>query len=87
MCFSATASLTAGTFLLGVGVMTTRMARTGGDRVYAAIPLLFAIQQLTEGVVWLSFGWGIDAVTAAATTIVHRPTNGGVGSYRTSRCS
>lgn len=69
MCFSATASLTAGTFLLGVGMMTTRMARTGGDRVYAAIPLLFAIQQLTEGVVWLSFGWGIDAVTAAATQL------------------
>ncbi|MFP5446616.1 MAG: DUF6629 family protein [Betaproteobacteria bacterium] len=69
MCFSATASLTAGTFLMGVGIVTTHMARTGGERAYAAIPLLFAIQQLTEGVVWLSFGWGIDAVTAAATQL------------------
>ena len=69
MCFSATASLTAGSILLGVGVMTTRNARTGGERAYAAIPLLFAIQQLTEGVVWLSFGWGISAVTATATQL------------------
>jgi hypothetical protein len=69
MCFSATASLTAGTFLMGVGIVTTHMARTVGERAYAAIPLLFAIQQLTEGVVWLSFGWGIDAVTAAATQL------------------
>lgn len=69
MCFSATASLTAGTVLLVVGVVTTRMSRTGGERAYAAIPLLFALQQLTEGVVWLSFGWDRPLVTAAATQV------------------
>lgn len=69
MCFSATASLTAGTFLLGVGVVTTRMSRTDGELAYAAIPLLFAVQQLTEGVVWLSFGWDRPLITAAATQV------------------
>jgi peptidoglycan/LPS O-acetylase OafA/YrhL len=69
MCFSANASLTAGTLLIGVGVMTTRMASTPGERAYASIPLLFALQQLTEGVIWLSFGWGRPSVTAAATQL------------------
>lgn len=69
MCFSATASLTAGTFLLGLGTMTMHMAQTPGERAYAAIPLLFAIQQLTEGAVWLSFDWGMPQVTAAATQL------------------
>jgi hypothetical protein len=67
MCFSATASLTAGAFLLGVGAMTIRMANTPGTRAYGAIPLRFAIQQLIEGVVWLSFEWNSPQITAAAT--------------------
>lgn len=63
MCFSATASFTAGAFLLGAGAMTLRMARRPSERLFAAIPLLFAIQQLTEGVVWLSFGWEMPVLT------------------------
>ena len=55
MCFSATASFSAGTFLLGLGVLTLKAARTPRERPFAAIPLLFAIQQLIEGVVWLTF--------------------------------
>ena len=69
MCFSATASLTAGTILAGLGIVTTSMARTRGERVYGAIPLLFATQQLTEGVVWLSFGWDVVGLTATATQL------------------
>ena len=56
MCFSATASFGSGTLLLAIGTVTLRMARCPAERPYAAIPLLFAIQQLVEGVVWLSFG-------------------------------
>jgi hypothetical protein len=56
MCFSATASFGSGTLLLAIGAGTLRMARRPAERPYAAIPLLFAIQQLVEGVVWLSFG-------------------------------
>ena len=55
MCFSATASFTAGTVLLGLGTLTLRSARHPRERPFAAIPLLFAIQQLIEGVIWLTF--------------------------------
>lgn len=66
MCFSATASLAAGTFLAGVGVVTLRMVRHRSELAYAAIPLLFAIQQLTEGVVWLTFDPALERLNMAA---------------------
>lgn len=55
MCFSATASFTAGTLLSAVGVATLRAAKTRAERPFAMIPLLFGIQQLIEGVIWLTF--------------------------------
>ena len=55
MCFSATASFSAGTVLLGMGVLTLKAARRPREWPFAAIPLLFAIQQLIEGVIWLTF--------------------------------
>ena len=58
MCFSATASFSAGALLLGIGTLTLRSAVATQQRSalpFAAIPLLFAVQQLTEGVIWLTF--------------------------------
>jgi hypothetical protein len=55
MCFSATASFTAGAFLLGLTTMTLKSTRERREVPFAAIPLLFAIQQLSEGVIWLTF--------------------------------
>lgn len=61
MCFSATASFTAAAVLLGVGTLTLRSAlgarhsHPWRDLPLAAIPLLFAIQQAIEGVIWLTF--------------------------------
>lgn len=55
MCFSATASFTAGALLLGIGTLTLMSAKRPGQWLFAAIPLLFAIQQLSEGVIWLTF--------------------------------
>ena len=58
MCFSATASFSAGALLLGIGTLTLREARATHQRSalpFAAIPLLFALQQLSEGVIWLTF--------------------------------
>lgn len=55
MCFSATASFIAGTTLSGVGVATLRRAQTKSEVPFAAIPLLFGVQQLIEGVIWLTF--------------------------------
>ena len=55
MCFSATASFSAGAVLLGLGTLTVKSAHRRRELPLAAIPLLFAIQQLTEGVIWLTF--------------------------------
>ena len=55
MCFSATASFSAGVVLLGIGALTLKAASCPREWPFAAIPLLFAIQQLIEGVIWLTF--------------------------------
>lgn len=55
MCFSASASFIAGTTLSAVGVAALRNAKTKAELPFAMIPLLFGIQQLTEGVIWLTF--------------------------------
>ena len=54
MCFSATASFTAGVPLLLIGVITISRVRNRKDLLYALIPMLFAIQQLIEGALWLT---------------------------------
>ena len=55
MCFSATASFVAGTSLSVIGVATLKSARRPTEIPFALIPLLFGIQQLIEGVIWLTF--------------------------------
>ncbi|WP_367846917.1 DUF6629 family protein [Rhodoferax sp. WC2427] len=67
MCFSATASFTASVFLAGVGSVTWTQARTPGERPFAAIPLLFALQQAIEGVIWLTFRYQAPALNVGLT--------------------
>src|SRR3989338_11477853 len=55
MCFSASASFIAGSALSAVGVVTLKKAKRKAEIPFAMIPLLFGIQQITEGFVWLSF--------------------------------
>lgn len=55
MCFSATASFIAGGSLSAAGAETLRHAKSRERVPLAAMPLLFGIQQLIEGVVWLTF--------------------------------
>jgi len=55
MCFSAQASFTTGTVLLIIGAATVRRARVRSEVPYAWIPVLFGIQQLLEGALWLTF--------------------------------
>ena len=55
MCFSAAASLTAGAGLLVIGAITLRQAHSRAEMPFAAIPVLFGIQQLLEGALWLTF--------------------------------
>jgi hypothetical protein len=54
MCFSASASFIAGTTLCAVGVATLKRTEARTERPFAMIPVLFGLQQLTEGVIWLT---------------------------------
>jgi len=54
MCFSASASFSAGTALCVVGLITLKKVNTHKQIAFALIPLLFSIQQFAEGFVWLS---------------------------------
>ena len=54
MCFSSTASFTAGVVLTVIGVASIRKTHHRSQYLFASIPLIFGIQQLAEGVLWLS---------------------------------
>lgn len=58
MCFSATASFSVGLVLVPTGIYSMKRAATlpGGFRLLALIPLLFGLQQISEGFVWLGLG-------------------------------
>lgn len=53
MCFSTTASFVAGGGLSVIGVASIKQARKR-DKLMAAIPLLFGIQQILEGFQWMA---------------------------------
>ena len=67
MCFSATASFTAGTALSALGVATLRLTRRKVDIPFASIPLLFGVQQIVEGILWLSFRFDAPQLNVATT--------------------
>lgn len=52
MCFSAGASFGAAAALGGIGALSVRRAPSRAHLPFAAIPLLFALQQASEGFVW-----------------------------------
>lgn len=54
MCFSASASFIAGAALAVAGVASISQVRKPHHLLFACIPLMFAIQQVCEGFVWLS---------------------------------
>jgi hypothetical protein len=54
VCFSATASFAAGATLTVVGSLTVRKSRGTRELPLALVPLLFGVQQLTEGALWVS---------------------------------
>jgi len=67
MCFSATASLIVGGGLVVTGVLTLRLAEKRSELPFAAIPLLFGIQQITEGIIWLSLQYDAAQLKMVAT--------------------
>ena len=54
MCFSAGASFGASALLGGIAVVAIVKAKTNPQRLFATIPLFFSLQQLSEGMLWLS---------------------------------
>lgn len=67
MCFSATASFVAGISLSALGIATLKQAKRRVDIPFAAIPLMFGIQQLVEGMLWLSFRFDAQLLNSATT--------------------
>lgn len=54
MCFSSTASFIAGGALSIIGVTSITKAKKNSQLMFASIPLLFGLQQVSEGFLWLS---------------------------------
>jgi hypothetical protein len=54
MCFSANVSFIAGVTLSVVGIVTIKKVQVPSQLVFASIPFIFGIQQLSEGVLWLT---------------------------------
>lgn len=65
MCFSATASLTLAATTAAIGLVCLREARSPRERLLAAAPLLFAVQQGVEGMLWLRLQDGGNGATIA----------------------
>jgi hypothetical protein len=56
MCFSATASFVSSAVILTGGILALKQVKNPSQRAFAAIPLIFAIQQFSEGLLWLTDG-------------------------------
>jgi hypothetical protein len=70
MCFSASASITAGVLLTFIGTETVRKVHKPAQIIFASIPLFFALQQFAEGVIWLFMGrTGYESLLAVVTYI------------------
>lgn len=54
MCFSAGASFGASAVLGVIGAVAITKAKTTPQRLFATIPFVFAVQQFSEGMLWLS---------------------------------
>ena len=63
MCFSASASFVAGVALSVAGIATLSQVEEKSELPFALIPLLFGVQQLTEGVIWLTFHYQMPLLT------------------------
>ncbi|MDP3557031.1 MAG: hypothetical protein Q8T03_06620 [Bacteroidota bacterium] len=66
MCFSASASFGVSAILMAGGVITLKKTYLKSQIPFAAIPIIFSIQQFIEGVLWLS-------LTTTAYASWHKP--------------
>jgi hypothetical protein len=71
MCFSAEASFTVGGLLVPAGVYCVRAANYKNPRwlALAVVPIIFGIQQFSEGFVWLGLRWNGAQLTSEAALV------------------
>ncbi len=62
MCFSANVSFLAAGVLSVIGLLSLYISRTRAEKTIACTPLFFAIQQATEGLVWLTLPVGTGLI-------------------------
>jgi hypothetical protein len=58
MCFSAPASFAGSAIIGGIGAAAQKKVVQPNQRLFALIPLLFAVQQLAEGILWITLASG-----------------------------
>ena len=61
MCFSATGSFGVAAVIAGIGAVALTQDKPPSHKMLAAVPLLFAAQQVAEGVVWMTIDHPADA--------------------------
>jgi len=54
MCFSASASFGAGIVLSVIGVASIKKTHHSSQLLFSSIPLIFAVQQIAEGILWVT---------------------------------
>lgn len=69
MCFSATASFAAGAALSAAGGVTVSRSEGKAELPLALVPLLFGIQQITEGFLWVGINRSLAGLQTWTTYI------------------
>jgi len=54
MCFSSNASFSSGALLIGIGILSIKKTQHASQLLFACIPFIFGVQQIAEGILWLS---------------------------------
>ena len=71
MCFSVEADLVTGAALLPVGALALREVRHVREVPFAAVPLLFAVHQLLEALVWAGVDGDVSPRTQSAAALAY----------------
>ncbi len=68
LCFTATVSFAAAGILAVIGLLSIRQTKNKSLLLFASMPFLFALQQLSEGVLWLTIADKQYATISSVTT-------------------
>lgn len=66
MCFSASASFAASAVLVGLGALSLAQAQRPREQLFAAMPMIFALQQFVEGLLWLGLNQSLPWLSQLA---------------------